>query len=103
MTPAEAKQFWQTIARDEPEKAMALARECPKVAGRWRVTFTDEDGENWSRRLPERLDANAWGERWEISDDAMLIYCGDCDSLTAAQSACDAKLLELGYLLEPSE
>jgi hypothetical protein len=108
MTHTEAKQFWQTLARDEPAKALALARECPKVAGRWRE-LADKSWvfgtEQWRRGdVAEVGSFNVGGPVFfyaigGLKTDPNLTF----DSRPAAQSACDAKLLELGYLLEGGE
>jgi hypothetical protein len=100
MTSAEAKQFWQTLARDEPEKALALAKAAPILVPAWRIWEDNATRKDWTCSY-------AFAHREPgLAYVAYVHGCpksGPYPSLPAAQSACDAKLRELGYLLEPSE
>jgi hypothetical protein len=101
-TPESASAFWAAL---DPQSRVMLAKTAPRVAGRWRM-LRDRSWmfgtDQWRRGgVAEVGSFNMGGPVFFYSigglrADHHLTF----DSLTAAKSACDAKLRELGYLLE---
>lgn len=101
MTSTDAKTYWRTLIRDNPKLALELAKECPRVAGKWVVAFTDEDGDNWERDLnDDRIEVGVCRGIWLIWVSTEYVNRGQEADNDAAKLACDNALRELGYLLE---
>lgn len=106
MTPTEAKQFWADLIAEDAGKALEIAKACPKVAGKWGGTLMMAAGE--ARHKP------TWPPQYYATALRPLLSFDECQfcatvlgktlgyfpTLAEAKSACDAKLRELGYLLE---
>lgn len=97
-----ASALWSALP---PDLRLALAKTCPKVAGKWRFSeypcLVDTFGEvpSWERG---HLGHQAWlalvGDVYATSVQGKSV--GSFKTLASAQAACDAALLAQGYVLD---
>lgn len=100
-TETEAREFW---AKLDEKTRLVLANTAPVVATSWEQSM-DSTSTTWLRCMHGDTHVariNQWHgeEEWEVSGG--LMSWGSYSSLESAKAACDAKLRELGFVLEGS-